>query len=232
MNLPDQRELKKTGFYFAGWNENEDGTGSKDYKAGESFTVEEDTIFYANWVDSTLEFTITFDDNGATSGTVPTAITGKAGDVTELPLRGDLEKTGYEFIGWDIDEDITEADYEEGDDYTIIGDVTLFAIWAAVSVVPPTPSITYTVTFHDNDATSGTAPSPLTTDADGKVTLPDQGDLEKENYRFIGWDTDKDKVIDDETEVEYVALQEITISANIDLFAIWVVEDPEDSEDL
>jgi uncharacterized repeat protein (TIGR02543 family) len=40
--------LTRTGFVFGGWNTAEDGSGN-EYNAGDSFTIDSDTILYARW---------------------------------------------------------------------------------------------------------------------------------------------------------------------------------------
>ena len=75
-------------------------------------------------------YTVTYDGNGATSGTVPVAQTKtKEVDLTLAANSGNLQKTGYTFGGWNMQADGAGTDYAEGASYTTDADVTLYAKW-------------------------------------------------------------------------------------------------------
>ena len=72
------------------------------------------------------EYTVTFNGNGAISGTVPAAITAESGSSIALPANtGDLSKTGFIFGGWST----TPTGVAIGTSYTVAGDITLYAVW-------------------------------------------------------------------------------------------------------
>lgn len=82
-------------------------------------------------------YTVTFNTNGATSGTVPTQITAAAGDTFKVPdagnpnNSGELFKRGCGFIGW-YDGQRT---YKRGQTYTMPdGNVTLTAQWISIGI--------------------------------------------------------------------------------------------------
>jgi len=102
------------------------------------------------WTGDILQFTtgsasfsVTYDANGADSGTVPTDSTDYAsGDtVTVLGNTGGLDKTDDTFSGWNTQADGSGTTYNEGDTFTIDSDVTLYAIWPN-SDGPTPPTVT------------------------------------------------------------------------------------------
>lgn len=87
------------------------------------------------WVDELTwtpdPVTVTFDGNGATEGSVPTAVTSVAGAELVLPGAGTLRKGPCKFVGWS---DGTRV-YAAGETYVIGGsDVTFSAIWEEFTI--------------------------------------------------------------------------------------------------
>ena len=88
-------------------------------------------------------FTITYDDNGATGGNVPTDATAynRHDDAEALGNAGSLVKTGYVFNGWNSNADPSAQGaqhYSVGDPIEdITSNITLYAEWLSTS-----PSIT------------------------------------------------------------------------------------------
>lgn len=77
-------------------------------------------------------YTVTYNGNGSTGGTVPTdANEYNSGDlVTVLGNTGSLVKTDCVFDGWNTKADGTGVDYAADDQLNITADVTLYAKWA------------------------------------------------------------------------------------------------------
>ncbi len=81
-------------------------------------------------------YAVTYDANGATSGTVPVDSTDYAeGDtVTVLGNSGGLAKSGSTFAGWNTSADGSGNDYTAGDTFVMgTSNVTLYAAWSAAS---------------------------------------------------------------------------------------------------
>jgi uncharacterized repeat protein (TIGR02543 family) len=78
-------------------------------------------------------YTITYNANGATSGTAPASQT-KTHDValTLATNSGNLARTGFTFAGWNTAADGTGIDYAEEATYTGNEDLSLFARWTQV----------------------------------------------------------------------------------------------------
>lgn len=72
-------------------------------------------------------YTITYDGNGSTAGTVPAAV-----EVTGpfiVSAVGDLEKSGYNFTGWNTASDGSGTPYAAGAEVTPTADMVLYAQW-------------------------------------------------------------------------------------------------------
>jgi serine/threonine-protein kinase len=78
-----------------------------------------------NCIAGAATFTITFDANGADSGSAPSSITGTGAKT--LPNEGTLAKTGFTFGGWTIGSTV----YTSGSSYTLSSNVTATAVWDA-----------------------------------------------------------------------------------------------------
>ncbi len=123
-------------------------------------------------------YDVTYDANGATSGTVPTDNnTYYTGDtVTVLTNSGNLAKTHYTFNGWNTSSNGSGTHYAPGATFTMgSANVTLYAEW--------TENPTYAVTY---DAQGGSAVDPLTDVPYGsKITAPTPPT--RTGYTFAGW---------------------------------------------
>lgn len=135
----------------------------------------------------TFTFTVNYDANENTSGSVPTDnnkyVTGEP--VTVFGNTGDLEKEGYSFGGWNTEADYSGEHYLPEEQFSMpFSNVTLYAVW----------DIPSSVTYESNHATSGTVP------IDGNeyllreevTALGNTGNLERTGYSFSGWNTASD----------------------------------------
>lgn len=81
---------------------------------------------------STSKYTVTYNGNGSTGGSVPTdnGTYDQGNAVTVLGNTGNLVKTGHTFAGWNAQADGKGTDYAPGASfYMDTGDVTLYAEW-------------------------------------------------------------------------------------------------------
>ena len=77
-------------------------------------------------------YTVTYDDNGSTGGSVPTdeSVYPEGASVTVLANTGALVKDGYCFAGWNTADDGSGMFYEAGATFTMgAANVTLYAQW-------------------------------------------------------------------------------------------------------
>ena len=205
--------LVKTGSTFAGWNTAADGTGMA-YAASATFTMGSANVtLYATWT-ANPTYTITYNGNGNTSGTVPTDpgayVTGAT--VTTKTNSGTLAKTGSTFAGWNTAADGTGMAYAASATFTMgSANVTLYATWTA--------NPTYTITYNGNGNTSGTVPTDPGAYVTGATvtTKTNSGTLAKTGSTFAGWNTAADG-----TGTAYAASATFTMgSANVTLYATW-----------
>ena len=124
-------------------------------------------------------YSVTYDSNGAESGTVPVDsnyyIAGET--VTLKGNEGNLAKSGYVFDGWNTASDGSGVTYLPGQTIEMQeGGITLYAVWAE----------SYKVTFmnegkvyHQTEVKKGTQ------------VQPPSAEPVKEGYTFKGWYTDE-----------------------------------------
>lgn len=121
----------KTGHTFQGWSTADDST--VEYAAGAKYTSNagNNVTLYAVWKTNT--YTVTYDANGGTLGSVTyqTKTYGVA-----LTLTGTATRENYELVGWAISKTSTTTTYKTGDNYTANSATTLYAVWKLVYVKP------------------------------------------------------------------------------------------------
>ena len=147
--LGNTGSLVKTGFAFANWNTAANGSGTS-YTSGNTFTIHSDTTLYAQWT-PLATYTLTYNGNGNTSGTVP--VDGSSpyfdgGTVTVLGNTGSLVKTGFIFARWNTAANGSGTNYSATNTFTILANTVLYAQWTA----------TYTITYDADGATGGVVP--------------------------------------------------------------------------
>lgn len=96
-----------------------------------------------------IKLTVTYDPNGATSGTAPidSHYYMEEDKVSVLGSNG-LQKENYAFGGWNTQADGEGDNYEEGEDFTITGNTTLYAKWDCATYVDITKGTPVNGTFN------------------------------------------------------------------------------------
>ncbi|MFP3388509.1 InlB B-repeat-containing protein [Brevibacillus sp. SIMBA_040] len=207
--------LAKTGHTFAGWNTAANGSGTA-YAAGSTLTMgTANVILYAQWSPvQAPTYTVTYNGNDETSGTAPTdSGTYEQGDTVTVLGSGSLVKTGHTFAGWNTAANGSGTSYAAGSTLTMgAANVILYAQWT------PVQAPTYTVTYHGNGATSGTAPTDNGTYEQGdSVTVLGSGTLTKTDHTFAGWNTTANG-----SGTSYAAGSTLPMgTSNITLYAQW-----------
>jgi outer membrane protein OmpA-like peptidoglycan-associated protein len=123
--LPTAGTLVKSGFAFGGWlTSTSSTTRLTSYTAATTETG--NRTLYAAWIK-----TVSFNPNGAATGTIPTALTYFAGgERLKLPTFSEmtLRRAGYEFLGWSTSP--TGKVVSNPTSYVpIVSQRSLFAIW-------------------------------------------------------------------------------------------------------
>jgi uncharacterized repeat protein (TIGR02543 family) len=194
--------LARTGYTLTGWNTNTGGTGTH-YALSDTYNLTSDVTLYAEWTPVT--YTVTYNGNSSTSGTVPSTTTGN-GSVTLRGNTGTLVKTGYTLTGWNTNSAGTGAHFDLADAYTLSADVTLYAEWTLNS---------YTITYDDNSSTGGTSPADTT--GNGSVTLrTNSGTLVKTGYTLTGWNS-----LANGQGSHYAVGGSYNLTADVTLYAEW-----------
>ena len=207
--------LAKTGFGFGGWNTAADGSGTS-YVGGDTFTINADTILYANWI---IGVRLRYFANTAYGGTG----TAPASSGTFYPAYSTADivdntftnTNGYTFGGWNTAADGSGTYYPAGSEYAMpgAGSVDLYAQWI-------NPAITYTLTYNAGTGGSGTAPaSPTSYSSNTPATiLGNTGPYTNSDPTkiFYGWNT-----VIDGSGTSYPAGSTITMNANKTLYAQW-----------
>jgi uncharacterized repeat protein (TIGR02543 family)/LPXTG-motif cell wall-anchored protein len=131
-------EPTREGYYFAGWYDNAEFTGSPVT----SITVNSsDNDYYACW--KRLPVTVTFDSAGGTPVDDETVDYGARATAPEDPTR-----TDYVFAGWYLMDDGSGESVRFTFDAPLEADITLFASWEAEDQLT-----TYTVIHRTSDGT-------------------------------------------------------------------------------
>ena len=168
-----------------------------------------DTLYpqslYLDQLSRRLEPTVTYDANGATSGSAPVDADSpyEPGATVTVQSEGDLENPGFTFSGWNTEPDGSGATYEAGTTFEITGSILLYAKWSAP---------TYTVTF---DANGGTTPDPLDKVVEFGRPYGPLADTTRDGFSFVGWFTGGR----DGTEVTFETT--VDISEDQTLYARW-----------
>ncbi len=178
--LGNTGNLVKSGYIFSGWNTQADGNGTT-YAQAQTFAMGSANVtLYAKWT-ANPTYTVTYDGNGNTGGSVPVDSTNyeQGQTVTVLGNTGNLVKSGYTFSGWNTAANGSGTNYAASGAATFTmgsANVTLYAKWTAYIKLPQTGQTTSydanAVKADDGALQKGVAwPSPRFTDnADGTAT--------------------------------------------------------------
>ncbi|HTT71824.1 MAG TPA: InlB B-repeat-containing protein [Anaeromyxobacteraceae bacterium] len=135
-------------------------------------------------------FTVTYNANGATSGSAPVDSNKYTqGQQVDVLGPGSLARTGYSFGGWNTQANGSGQTVTAGQTLSMgTSNLTLYAMWTSGS------HNGFTVTYDGNGATEGQVPTDSTQYGPGQgVTLPgNTGNLAYAGYTFIGWQTKAD----------------------------------------
>ena len=201
-----ENTFTRTGYTFAGWNENADGTGTswtnyigKPWK----WTYTKSITLYAQWTPNT--YTVAYDANGGTGTMTTDTATYDANYITKA---NEFTRTGYVFLGWNEKADGTGTSWtnyiNKAWKWTYTKSITLYAQW--------TPN-KYTVTFNANGGTV----SPNTMSITYGSTYGTMPTPTKIGYTFTGWFT----AATDGTQI--TSTTKVTGTANVTLYAHWRV---------
>ncbi len=180
--------FSNAGYTFQGWNTSADGGGAS-YADGSTYTFSSDIGLYAQWIAIVTFHTVTFNENDSASDSVSTDLTESA--PTQLTSFASLQPAftypGYSFSGWNTTATGSGISYGDGSQYSFASDMSLYAQWSLIAVVPTF----HTVTFNENDSASDSVSTDLTESAPTQLTsfASLQPAFTYPGYSFSGWNT-------------------------------------------
>ena len=177
--------------------------GGIEYNAGDDYVVLGNTEIKALWKDSAViptTFTITFNANGGTGSMEP--VTVEEGSRYVLPACGFTAPAGQEFKAWEIG----GIEYNAGDDYVVLGNTEIKALWKDSAVIPTT----FTITFNANGGTGSM--EPVTVEEGSRYVLPACGFTAPDGQEFKAWEIGG---------VEYNAGDGYVVLGNTEIKALW-----------
>ncbi|MCL1809867.1 MAG: InlB B-repeat-containing protein [Clostridiales bacterium] len=192
----------RDGYTFTGYNTMPNGSGIS-YSIGQTVVITETTFLYAQWKPvAPAKVKVTYDPNG--------------GDglqrVVEVTINSNYtvasqgySRANYSFNGWNTRADGTGTAYQNGQIFTVTGDVTLYAQWKK--------NVCYAVIYYPNGGNGAVAVD--TTDINGRVVIADKG-YYWNGYTFNGYNTAANG-----TGFAYAVGQTVTLSDNLILYAQW-----------
>ncbi len=146
------------------------------------------------------EFIVTFDGNGGTGSMEP--VTVEEGSRYVLPACGFTAPDGQEFKAWEIG----GVEYNAGDDYVVLGNTEIKALWKDSTVIPTT----FTITFNANGGTGSM--EPVTVEEGSRYVLPACGFTAPDGQEFKAWEIGG---------VEYNAGDGYVVLGNTEIKALW-----------
>ena len=165
-------------------------------------------------VNTAAGYKVTYDKNGATSGSVPTDNTSytSGATVTVKSNTGNLAKTGYTFGGWNTNSSGTGTNYTAGSGtFKITANTTLYAKWNTATK--------YTVTLSAGPGTC--AASVTEAYAGAGVTLPTPTLDGCGEWSFAGWKTTSAVTTETTTEPTLIAAGAYSPTSDITLYAVY-----------
>lgn len=154
----------KAGFTFTGWFLDADCTQPYDW----STTVVRDITLYAGWSEEVIEYTVTFDMNGA-SGSIDSQTVVSGNTISE---PANPSRTGFVFMGWQYNGALWNFTSP------VTSNMTLVAMWEPVG----SETTYYVVTFDANGGTAGYTQQNVL--EGNSVVLPT---ATRDGYTFDGW---------------------------------------------
>jgi uncharacterized repeat protein (TIGR02543 family) len=196
INLATIGTMVKTGYTFGGWT-----NGTTTYAGGASYTPTTGITLNPVW--TAITYTISFNSNQATGGTVPSNQSWTTG-ATARTLSGNtgtLVKSGYTFGGWAT----SASSITPVTTYSTSASQIFYAIWTPIS---------YTITYALAGGTSA-LPTQANQRISNSFTLA--ATPTRASYNFAGWS---------DSTTAYGALATYTITAStpsaVTLTAQWI----------
>ena len=131
--------------------------------------------------------------------------------------KNEFSIEGYTFRGWTDSPSKEEPLYADEQEITLSDNIELYAVWQKTEI-PPDEEKKFTVTFYANapDGTVANGTMPPQTFTEGLAFALSKNTFSIEGYTFRGWTENASA-----TEATYADEMEITLSKNLELYAVW-----------
>lgn len=205
----------REGYTFTGWATNINAILG-EYKT--NYEIQDNITLYAIWTSD--KYTITFNGNG---GIVETeTISANFNSDIILP---EATRSGYTLVGWDIRASSATAKYEAGKEYTVQGNITLYAIWKANK---------FDIILNGNGGAfvygNGNKIEQISYQkyASDTITMPIQENtngypvIQKNGYTFKGWATEAGSDVVKYQPGKTYSVSDI-VANSTNLYAIWQI---------
>ncbi len=200
--------FQRKGYTFKNWNTSKDGSGTAYANKADASKLTEtngaEITLYAQWTAN--KYTITFNGNGSTSGSMKKLSNCKYGKKYTLTKNG-FKKKGYTFTGWNTKKDGSGKTYKNKAEVKNLsskadGKVTLYAQWKKTKY-----TITYNLNKGKNNKNNPSSYNVTTKTI--KLKNPT-----RKGYTFKGWYSDK-KCTKKVTQIKKGS------TGNVTLYAKW-----------
>ena len=212
----------KTGYTFAGWDVDGDGTydetNDKFYETMPHTDAEDKTITVnAVWTEHTYDLSYDDSDTNVNYGDVQGMEDVKYSETVTLPTANEVTKTGYILSGW------TTVPNPDSDDTVYNPGATVSGLTAenndAVTLYPVWTAITYTIEFNANGG-EGEMTGTTGVKFDQDVVLP-VNTFTKTGYTFSGWTKTSGATAKDYEDKATVKNLTATNEDTVTLYAVW-----------
>ncbi|WNY23748.1 hypothetical protein MmiHf6_10630 [Methanimicrococcus hongohii] len=205
----DQGTLWKADYKFSGWSTT--STGSVEYEANDEIVMTSDIELFAVWsaITDADKFSLTYNANGGSGDAPVDSNRYSPNEPATVSGQGELYLVDFKFDGWSTTS-TGSVEYEANDEIVMTSDIELFAVWSAI-----TDADKFSLTYNANGG-SGDAPVDSNRYSPNEpATVSGQGELYLVDFKFDGWSTTSTG------SVEYEANDEIVMTSDIELFAVW-----------
>lgn len=203
----------RLGYEFAGWSTS--SSGSATYRNRQSFLPTSDMTLYAVWTPNV--YTLTLDANGGyvTASAYSMTYNATVNSTIAVPSRnGDwifngwwTQKEGGERVFDSTGRFVSGSYWTNAGKWFYAGNLTVYAQWEE-----DFSKRTYTVTFDPN---GGSGYMPSQTFRHGRSTALAANAFSRKGWTFSGW------AVSPSGAIKFTNEQSISLTGNIDLFAIW-----------
>jgi uncharacterized repeat protein (TIGR02543 family) len=115
---------------FYGWNTAANGLGTAYPVTSNGFTMPAANVtLYAQWVNTSVNYTLTYFGNGNTGGTVPPATPYPSGASVSVLGPAPLARSGFTFIGWNTAANGSGLNYSNNASIVMDSNKSLYAQW-------------------------------------------------------------------------------------------------------